>query len=238
MGNGKFSKYLAYVFFICLILFFILNGADKSQTWVPIVRNIALYLAIGCGLIYVAIIVYCIIENKKIDNLLNNDKYDELITYATKKANKKGFILENRNQYYNYLLLLSYLAKDDEENSNIYFEKLKGQEFMFPMVSYWKVSYKFSIGEYEEIEDCYNTFRNSKEVAKAPYKYSNLTDLLYSFVLYSKGNIKEAKERLSKLDTTRISMPATIKSIKIIQEAEVVEEVVEETPENQEDTAE
>ena len=226
--NGKFTKILTYVFFACLILLFVLNNAAESQTWVPIVRSIALYLSIACANIYIAIMVYCIIENKKIDKLIDNDKYDELIAYAKKKANKKALILDNRKAYYNYLLLLSYLAKDDEENSNVYFEKLKGQEFMFPMVSYWKVSYKFSVGEYEEIEDCYNTFRNSKEVARAPYKYSNLTDLLYSFVLYSKGNIKEAKERLSKLDTTKISMPATIKSIRIIQEAEVPTEVIEE----------
>ena len=65
--NGKFTKYLAYVFFFGLILIFILNGADEKLTWVPIVKLIAYVLAIGCGLVYVAIISYCIVENKKIE---------------------------------------------------------------------------------------------------------------------------------------------------------------------------
>ena len=63
--TGKFTKYLAYTFFIGIILIFVLNGADEKQTWVPIVKTIAFVLSITCGLIYVGIIVYCIIENKK-----------------------------------------------------------------------------------------------------------------------------------------------------------------------------
>ena len=112
--TGKFTKYLAYVFFIGIILIFVLNGADASQTWVPIVRTVAFVLAITCGIIYVAIIVYCIIENKKIDKLIDTDKYEELIAYSNKKLSKKALILENRKAYYHYLLLLSYLAIDEQ----------------------------------------------------------------------------------------------------------------------------
>ena len=67
--GGKFTKYLAYVFFTGLILFFVLNGAAESQTWVPVVRKIALYTCIACGAVYALIIIYCMIENKKIDKI-------------------------------------------------------------------------------------------------------------------------------------------------------------------------
>ena len=230
--TGKFTKYLAYVFFIGIILIFVLNGADESQTWVPIVRTIAFALAITCGLIYVAIMIYCIIENKKIDKLIDNDKYDELIAYAKKKANKKALILDNRKAYYNYLLLLSYLAKDEEDVVVETFNALEGQEFMFPVISYWKVCFNFSKGNYESLEEDYTKFKNSKEVARAPYKYGNLLDLLNSFILYSKGNIKEAKEIINKLDTHNISMPCTIRGINLIKETEAIEQIENQAEEN------
>ena len=230
--NGRFTKILTYVFFACLILLFVLNNAAESQTWVPIVRSIALYLSIACAIIYIAIMVYCIIENKKIDKLIYNDKYDELIAYAKKKANKKALILDNRKAYYNYLLLLSYLAKDEENVVIETFSSLEGHENMFPVVSYWKVCFNFSKGNYESLEEDYTKFKNSKEVARAPYKYGNLLDLLNSFILYSKGNIKEAKEIINKLDTHNISMPCTIRGINLIKDAEVLENIEEQVEEN------
>lgn len=221
--TGKFTKYLAYIFFIGIILIFVLNGADASQTWVPIVRTVAFVLAITCGIIYVAIIVYCIIENKKIDKLIDTDKYEELIAYSNKKLSKKALILENRKAYYHYLLLLSYLAKDEQEHIDEEFKALEGQEFMFPVISYWRVCYNFSKGNYEGIEDSSNMFKNSKEVARAPHKYSNLLDLLNALTLYSKGDINQSKEIIENLDTHNISMPCTIKSINIIKETKINE---------------
>ena len=221
--GGKFTKYLAYVFFIGLILFFVLNSAVETQKWVPIVRLIALYTSIACGLIYVLIITYCIFENRKIDKMLNTDDYDNLIEYANKKVNKKALILENRTNYYNYLLLLCYLAKDEKEKIDEYFSKTEGQDFMFPMISYWKVCYNFANGSYDNLKENFDKFRYSKDVSRAPYKYSNLVDLLNSFVLYSEGKVKEAKEIINTFDTKNISMPATLKAINIIKET-VVEE--------------
>ena len=221
--TGKFTKYLAYVFFIGLLLIFILNGADESQTWVPIVRLIAFILAITCGLIYVAIIVYCIIENRMIDKLTNKDDYDKIIEYSNKKLSKKAIVLENRKTYYQYLLLLSYLAKDENEYVDDYFKALEGQEFIYPIISYWKVCYRFSVGNYENIEEAQNAFKNSRDVTRAPYKYSNLLELLNALVLYSKGNIKEAKDIIETLDTHNISMPCTIRSINIIKDSLIAE---------------
>ena len=87
-------------------------------------------------------------------------------------------------------MLLSYLAKDDDEHIGDGFKALKGQEFIYPIISYWKACYDFSKRNYEEIENDCNTFKNSKEVYRAPHKYSNLLELLNALVLYSKGNIK------------------------------------------------
>lgn len=222
--TGKFTKYLAYTFFIGIILTFVLNGADESQTWVPIVKTIAFSLSLFCGTVYVGIIVYCIIENKKIDKLLDLDKYDEVIAYSNKKLRKKALILENRKSYYQYLLLLSYLAQDDDDRIDEGFKALEGQEFIYPIISYWKACYNFSKGNYEGLENSCNTFKNSKEVFKAPQKYTNLLDLLKSFIHFSKGEVKQAKEIIETLDTHNISMPCSVKSINIIKDSIIVED--------------
>ena len=222
--NGKFSKYLTYVFIGCLVLIFVLNKADESQTWAPIVKAICFYVAIACGLVYLSVIVLSIIENKKIDKMLNADDFDSIIVFANNKLNKSHSFFANRSHYYEYLLLLSYLGKDDIENANIYFDKLKGQEIMFPMISYWRVCHKFSINEYDNLEEDYNIFKNSREVARASHKYSNLLELLNAFILYSKGNIKESKNIISTLNTDNVSMPATLRSIKIVNDTVINEE--------------
>ena len=90
MGN-KFSKYLGYTFLACIVLYFVLNSADVTvNPWVPTVKLVCFIIGILCALIYASIMIYCIIDNKKISKLLDNDKYDELLAYANKKASKNN----------------------------------------------------------------------------------------------------------------------------------------------------
>lgn len=221
--NGKLTKIMGYAFFISLILLVLLSSADPSQLWVNIARWISIIVMILAGILYSSIIIYCIIENKKIDKYLNQDDYDSLIAYSYKKANRRSLFLEGRVNYYNYLLLLSYLGKDDVDKAKEYFELTKGKEFMFPMISYWKTCFDFSNGNYEDLKKNRDSFVNHKDVFKAPYKYGLLIELLNIFVLFADGSVKEAKEKISKLDTSTITMPSTIRGINIIKDASLQE---------------
>ena len=228
MVGNKFSKYLAYVFLGCIVLYFILNSADVTvNPWVPTVKLICFIVGIACALIYATILIYCTIDNKKISSMLDNDKYDDLLTYAHKKASKKSFILSSRHSYYEYLQLLCYLAKDESEKIDEYFVIIENDMFMYPMTYYWKGIYDFTKGDTSKLNDYFNNFKNAPDVIRGRGKYDHLVTLLYSLVLFNDGKIQEAKDELAKHDTSGISMPATRRAIKQIEEAEVVESPVE-----------
>ena len=225
MGN-KFSKYLGYTFLACIVLYFVLNSADVTvNPWVPTVKLVCFIIGILCALIYASIMIYCIIDNKKISKLLDNDKYDELLAYANKKASKKSIILSSRHSYYEYLQLLCYLAKDEEEKIDEYFEICEKYMFMYPMTYYWKAIYDFTKGDTSKLNEYFNDFKNSPDIIKGRGRYDHLVTLLYSLVLFNEGKVSEAKVELAKHDTSGISMPATRRAIKMIEEAEITEKI-------------
>ena len=86
MGN-KFSKYLGYTFLACIVLYFVLNSADVTvNPWVPTVKLVCFIVGILCALIYASIMIYCIIDNKKIQEInkqyRNIDRETDVISFA------------------------------------------------------------------------------------------------------------------------------------------------------------
>lgn len=221
--TGKATKILSYTFFISLIVLFVLNSQTSTQEWVGVAKSICAILSISTGLVYLVILLYCVIDNKRIDSYLNNDNYKGLIKYCYKKSLKKYIFIPNRVTYYKYLLLLSYLGLDNKEKINEYFPLLKGHEISFPMVSYWRACYNFSNGNLENIKEDIVIFTSSNDVVKKPYKFKALLSILSVLDLFVDGKFKEAKSKLESIDTSTIVMPATLKSIDIIKNFEIPE---------------
>lgn len=225
MGN-KFGKILGYTFIISLVLFFVFNGADTTvNPWAVYAKLVCLILGITTALIYIGILIYCTIDNKKIQKMLDADEFDALIAYSEKKASKKSFLIPNRQSYYEYLQLLSYLAKDELTKANEFFAIVEKDMFMYPMTYYWKAILDFTNNDTSKLEENYNNFKGSPDIIKGRGRYDHLTSLLYSLVLFNKGEIIKAKEELEKQDTSNISMPITLRAIKMIKEAKVEEEI-------------
>lgn len=219
--EDKSTKILSYTFIISLILLFVLNSQDTTQQWAVIVKNVSLIVALITGFIYLLILLYCLFDNKKIDSLLNVDDYEGLIKYCDKKSKKKLLFIPNRVNYYKYLILLSHLGLDNKEKIDEYFELLKGQEFSFPMIAYWRSCYNFSNGNYETIKEDIVLFTNSNDVRKKPRKYKDLISVLSVLNLYVDGKVKESQDTLATIDTSTIVMPATKRCIEIINNTPV-----------------
>ena len=218
---NKFTKYLGYFIILCIVLLVVFNSVDNTQAWVPIAKNICWVGILLSASIYIIIMIYCIIDNKKIDKYLVADDYDNLIAYANKKASKNSIILPERKNYYHYLLALCYFAKDDHEQIAKYLELLSDNFDTYPMLYYWKACYDFANNENENLVSYFNSFANSPLINKRRFRYQHLIDLLYVFVVFAEGKVSEAKERLEKADTERVTMPATKRAIDIVNNAEV-----------------
>ena len=223
--KNKILSLLSYAFFASLIIFFILNSSATPQPWVGTVKLVCIGVCLFVGLVYLGVFIYCAIDNKKIDKMLDKDDYDNLIAYANKQLSSKVQIFPERKTYYQYLLVLCYMAKQDDENIEIAFSNFTGND-MFPISYYWKACQEFAQGKTENIEAYYNSFINNNSIRQKAFKLINIIHLFEAVHLYTIGNIKEAKEKLETLDTSGISMPYTLQTIDIIKNA-IVEEVQE-----------
>ena len=74
--NSKFLKTIAYVFSISVIIFIVLTMADSDLEAIGIIKWCCLGLCGLVALIYLYLFVYCLIDNKKIDELA--DKIDQM----------------------------------------------------------------------------------------------------------------------------------------------------------------
>lgn len=212
-------KFLAYTFFTCLIVAFIMRS-NGTQEWAAIINYVCTSICFIIGFIYLFILIYCVIENKKIDKYLKTNNYDQLISYCQKRISKKGFILNDRKSYYKYLTLLSYLSLNEKDNIEKYFEEFTEMD-LFPITYYWKASYLMSIEKYDEIETLYNKFVSSNDMRRKAFQLQHIFGLFNAFKLYSLNQIIEAKEALDNVDTSRISMPSSLKAIDIIKNTPV-----------------
>lgn len=217
--QSKGLKIVGYTFFISVIVLFVLKTQGSNQNWLKVVTYICLALMAICILIILGLFIFCMKDNKIVDKLLKTDDYDGLIAYCSKKANQKLLFLSDRKFYYNYLLLLAYIGKDDEAKFIEYFNMFDDVvATMFPLVFYWKASYEFSIHKYDNIKTYANNFKENLKVKKSISKYQSLFDILDCYNLYIDGKIDEAKELLNKIDMSSISMNITKRSLAYIKE--------------------
>lgn len=222
--KNKILSLLSYAFFASLIVFFILNSSSTPQPWVGTVKLVCIGVCIFVGLVYLGVFIYCAIDNKKIDKMLDKDEYDNLISYANNKLNSKIQLFPERKTYYQYLLVLCYMAKQDDENIEIAFSNFTGND-MFPISYYWKACQEFAQGRRENIEFYYNSFINNNSIRQKALKLINIIHLFEAVHLYNIGNIKEAKEKIANLNISDISMPYTLKTIDIINNTVIEEEI-------------
>ena len=217
--QSKGLKIVGYTFFISIIVLFVLRSQGGEQNWLKIVTYVCLGLMALCMLIILGLFIFCMIDNKNVDKLLKTDDYDGLISYCSKKANKKWIFLSDRRSYYEYLLLLAYIGKDDENKFVEYFNKFDDAlASMFPLVFYWKASYEFSINKYDNIKAYSQSFKDNLKVKKSITKYQSLFEILDCYNLYIDGNVTEAKEILNKIDMSSISMAITKRALAYIKE--------------------
>ena len=216
---SKGLKIVGYTFFISIIVLFVLRSQGGEQNWLKIVTYVCLGLMALCMLIILGLFIFCMIDNKNVDKLLKTDDYDGLISYCSKKANKKWIFLSDRRSYYEYLLLLAYIGKDDENKFVEYFNKFDDVlASMFPLIFYWKASYEFSINKYDNIKAYSQSFKDNLKVKKSITKYQSLFEILDCYNLYIDGNVTEAKELLNKIDMSSISMAITKRALAYIKE--------------------
>ncbi len=217
--QSKGLKIVGYTFFISIIVLFVLRSQGGEQNWLKIVTYVCLGLMALCMLIILGLFIFCMIDNKNVDKLLKTDDYDGLISYCSKKANKKWIFLSDRRSYYEYLLLLAYIGKDDENKFVEYFNKFDDVlASMFPLIFYWKASYEFSINKYDNIKAYSQSFKDNLKVKKSITKYQSLFEILDCYNLYIDGNVTEAKELLNKIDMSSISMAITKRALAYIKE--------------------
>ncbi len=217
--QSKGLKVVGYTFFISIIVLFVLRSQGGEQNWLKIVTYICLGLMALCLLIILGLFIFCMIDNKNVDKLLKTDNYDGLISYCNKKANKKWIFLSDRKSYYEYLLLLAYIGKDDENKFVEYFNKFDDVlASMFPLIFYWKASYEFSINKYDNIKNYSQSFKDNLRVKKSITKYQSLFEILDCYNLYIDGKVTEAKELLNKIDMSSISMAITKRALAYIKD--------------------
>ena len=230
MKNSIF-KILGYTFLVCLIVNFILKAG--TQPWVPIVTTICTIICIIVALIYVWILVYCVIENKKIDKCLDSDNYEALIAYASKKEKRPFFLLSERKHYYSYLIMLARLGLNDLDGIKESFDTFEKYED-FPISLYWRASYEISINKLDNIEEYYNKFINSRDIRKKAYQLKNIVYLFEAYKHYANNDLDKVSDTISQIDEERISIPCSKKSISILKEAIANYQVKEEVNEPKE----
>lgn len=216
--RSKLLKSLVYIFFGCIILFFVLTISPADLPWVDIAKYICIGVAALVVLFYVYLFIYCAIDNKNVEKLSDQDRYKELVSYINKRIKQKLYVAPERINFYNYYLLLSYLHLQNDEMIDIYFNKSIDEE-TFPVIIYWKASYELSKGKKENIFQYYESFKSSSIINKNLSRYQNILNTFESMVLYADNKIDEAKVTLKKVDESKISIPSTIKVINTIKES-------------------
>lgn len=221
--KNKVLNIFAYAFFAALIVFFLLNSSSNPQVWVKDVKLVCIIVCVFVGLVYLAVFIYCAIDNKKVDKMLNEDDYDNIIAYTKEQLNKKIQLFPERKTYYQYLQVLSYMAKQDDENIELSYSQFDGHS-VFPISYYWKACQEFAKGNKDNIEHYYQEFINNPSIRQKAFKLQSIIIIFEAVYLFTLGNIKQAQEKLETANTNDISMPYTLKTIEIIN-SEKLEEI-------------
>ena len=213
--KSKLLKTLVYIFFVCIIVFFVLSINTSTLTWVHIAKYVCLILAALILIFYIYLFVFFAIDNKKIEQFSFNDDYENLVIYINKKLKQKLYFVPERKHFYNYYLLLSYLHLKDEEMIETYFNKEIDLD-VFPIVSYWKASYELSKNNKENILTYYEEFKISSLINKNINRYQNIFNTFECMVLYVKEDYETLKEKIKIVDESKITIPSTIKVLDMI----------------------
>lgn len=213
--KSKVLKYSAYFFGVCLLTYFILTQVTNPPHFVDTLQIICLILAFLVILLYLFIFIFCYIDNKKIAKMLDLDQYDEILKYCNIMLKKKIIFLGERKAYYTYLLILSYVGKDDYNNFIILFEKFKYKD-EYSMIYYWRACFEFSKLNFTEVDmyikKFYETFNKKNKL-----RYLDIFNVLQAINLYLENKKEEAIELINKVDTQKISMPSTHRCISFIK---------------------
>lgn len=214
---NKNFKYFFYVFIISVIGIFVMAYGFKDQPWSKTLMIIFIVIAAIIFIAYLVSMLFCYLDSKKLDRMLVIDDYQAVIKHCQKERKIIELFLPERITYYEYLLLLSYFALDDSEKIDSYLIKFENKMDLYPMILYWKSCYEFSKENYDNIKDYKDKFVNSFDVIRQQERYQNLINVLEILILYIDKKVEEAKELLTKIDMNQISMPSTLKALKIIE---------------------
>lgn len=212
----KKIKGFLYTFIISIVGIILMSSIFKNKIWAKPLLIVFITIAGLIAIMYMIILLYVNIDNKKIEKLLNTDDYHKLIKYCSKHKFINS-LMEERKTYYDYLLLLSYFALNDVGKINEYNEKFVDKVDLYPMILYWNAGFEFCMEKYDKIKEYADKFINSFEVSVNKEKYDNLISILQIYILFIDDNIKEAKEKLNEINMENITMPSTLKALDIIK---------------------
>ena len=213
----KFLKFfMYYVIGFAIYLFIIIMAGDNIS---PVLR----YIGYGLGAFLVIGVIYTIVlfvilrkENLRMYRYIDEEKYDEAIEQANIKLNKKVLFSE-RKDFYNFIITLAYVSKNDKENAYLHIEKIKDKE-AFPVVYYWQVITEFAEGKHENIKEYTDKFLHSNGYYKKPNSYSTLVIMLNAINGYLDNDEEKFKNFFGLIDEKKYSMPSAKKSIQILKE--------------------
>lgn len=217
INSFKTITYTFILFLIAAIVFFRID-----YDWAKTVRYVCIGVLALLTLLIVMVFIRCNKENKIIDEYLDDDNYDDLVIYINKISKNHFLLFNERKYYYEYLLLLSSVGKNEEEKMVEGFNKFT-QYDSFPMSRYHRACYEFSKNNFENIQTYYQHFINLPAVRKKTDMLFNVINVFYSMNLYVEGKIQEAQENLKKVDMSKIKMVCANNAIKIINGAIIVE---------------
>ena len=214
--RSKLIKILTYTFMIAVVasIVLLMNQSATESMVMTVFRYISFGLVFLVGSIVIYIYIFCIIDNKKIGALLNNDKYEELIAFCNKKLSKKRLLLKERNAYYEYLKILSYLELDDEPMILDLYSKFEHSDD-YPATLYWRACYDFQKGKYDYIKEYYDMF-NSSPLTKRKI-FENQYTLFAVLLYYIDWNYEKVKQTYERVDESKISIPASLRALDIIK---------------------
>lgn len=210
-------KFLGVCFFVDLILIVLLSSVNLSKTTSNIILICLIAILVIIVLIILGLIIFCFKENKKLNQLLDENKYQELLEKVRILKTKKRIFLNERKYYYDYLEMVCLVYFDKQPEMVQSFKEFKKYDY-YPASNYYKACYEFSIGNYENIENYYNYFMSISYVKRyVNTTFYDIANLFYCMVLYVNNKLDEALINLKKVKDTNINMPCSKKVIEIIK---------------------
>ena len=209
----KKLNFLAYFFiFVVIYCLFVFTNDNASDIFKYIGFALIAILAIIVA-IYFSYLLIQRKQNDKLNKMIEDKKYDEVIDIIKAKETKKHSFYQQ--DIYDFLLVLAYAYKDDKEKTLECIENLKGKD-SYPQVYYYLACYNFLDDKMDELALYHHMFTNSYTYIAHPEAYSNLNKM-FRVLCKFKDNKEEALSMLELVDTNSFTIPCSLKAIEKIK---------------------